>query len=85
MDLPTGIRNLGQSAIGGIHFKDVKMTAPPEYNVRLGEGNVDFRAVAQSLKAIGYDGWIVLETPAGDEPLSNAKADLAFARSVVGS
>jgi L-ribulose-5-phosphate 3-epimerase len=86
LDLPTGIRNLGKGAIGGIHFKDVRLRegTPPDYSVRLGEGDVDFHAVVQALKAIEYDSWVILETPAGANVLATAKADLAFARGVVG-
>lgn len=86
LDLPTGIRTLGKSAIGGIHFKDVRVgeNAPPDYDVRMGEGSVDFQAVVQALRAIGYDGWIILETPAGEDPMTNARANLAFARNLLG-
>lgn len=83
LDLPTGLREFGREGLAGIHFKDVTMSAPPDYNVQLGQGNVDFRAVLQSLRAIGYDDWIVLETPAGDDPAANAKANLQFVRDLL--
>lgn len=84
LDLPSGIRELGLNAIGGIHFKDVKLAAPPDFNVDLGQGNVDFRAICQSLKAVSYEGPIVLETPSGDDPLANARKNLEFARNILG-
>ena len=80
--MATAIRDLGREAIGQIHFRDVRISEgqPPDYNLALGEGNVDFRAVVQALRAIGYDGWIILETPPGADPLASASANLAFAR-----
>jgi sugar phosphate isomerase/epimerase len=85
LDLPTGIRQLGPSAIAGIHYKDVKVSAsaPPDFAVNLGGGNVDFRAVTQALRAINYDGWVMLESPAGADPLANAKANLESARQIL--
>jgi sugar phosphate isomerase/epimerase len=32
------------------------------------------------MRDIGYDGWLVLETPAGDDPLDSAKRNLEFVR-----
>lgn len=87
LDLPTGIRDLGGGAIAGIHLKDVKVTEglPPDFNVRLGQGSVDFQAVLQALRAVGYDGWLFLETPSGDDPFASAQADLAYARQLIGA
>ena len=86
LDLPTGLRDLGLDSLAGVHLKDVKMSmsSPPDYNIRLGTGDVQFRAVLNALQAIGYDGWLVLETPPGDNPLANGKADMAFARNLLG-
>jgi len=86
LDVAIGIRDLGLEAIAQVHFKDVRLSEgePPDYDVALGKGNVDFRAVAQALRAIGYDGWIILETPPVDDPLRSAAANLAFAREVLG-
>ena len=78
-DPATGIRELGKS-IAQVHFKDVKLSeaAAPDFNVPLGGGNVDLRACVNALRAIDYDGWIVLETPPGADPLTSASANLAF-------
>lgn len=86
LDVAIGIRDLGREAIAQIHFKDVRLSEgePPDYNVALGKGNVDFRAVVQALRAIGYDGWIILEAPPVDDPIRSASANLAFARDVLG-
>jgi len=85
LDLPTGIRDLGSEGIAGIHFGEVRTIdgSPPEFNLALGEGDVDFRAVVQALKAIRYDGWIVLETPPGDDALKSARANLALIRNLI--
>jgi sugar phosphate isomerase/epimerase len=77
MDTATEILALGP-LIRRVHFKDVRIRAgdcPP------GLGLVDFPASAQALDDIGYDGWIVLETPPGPPEL--VARDLSFARSVL--
>ena len=60
-----------------VHLKD---TRERRGDCHLGEGRVDFAACARALDAIGYDGWLVLETPAG--PPDEVGRDLSFARSV---
>jgi sugar phosphate isomerase/epimerase len=77
MDTATEIRSLG-SLIGRIHFKDVRVTIG---DCRPGLGWVDFAETSRALDEIGYDGWIVLETPAGPPEL--VARDLSFARSVL--
>jgi sugar phosphate isomerase/epimerase len=77
LDTATEIRLLG-SLIRRVHFKDVRVTVgdcPP------GVGWVDFVESARALDEIGYDGWIVLETPPGPREL--VARDLSFARSVL--
>lgn len=49
--------------LGGLHF---------------GEGDVDLAAAVRATRAIGYDGWLVLETPGGDEAL--LRKDIALLR-----
>jgi L-ribulose-5-phosphate 3-epimerase len=85
LDAATGIRDLGRERIAEVHFKDVHMTEgrPPDFCVALGEGNVDFRAVAQALKAVGYDGWVVLEAPPTGDALAAARKNLQFARQIL--
>jgi len=46
----------------------------------MGEGWLDMAGVAAAIKAIGYDGWIVLETPATDDPREAAARNLRFIR-----
>jgi len=70
----------------GIHIKDRTRADQP---VPLGEGDVDFGAVARGLRAAAYDGYLVLETPgpppgAGASDATNA-AYLAFTRRLVQS
>ena len=87
LDLPTGIRQLSASAIAQVRFKDVRINegAPPDFDVPLGEGNVDFGATAQALRAVGYDGWVIVEPPAGPdaETVPAARAAVDFARTVL--
>lgn len=44
----------------------------------LGEGRIDMPAVSAALKKIGYDGWLVLETPATDDPVAAAARNMTF-------
>lgn len=62
-DVPADLRAL-KGRLCMIHFKD-----GPSY---LGEGKVKMEPVAEAIKAIGYQGWIVLETA---NPSKNAEAD----------
>ncbi len=87
LDVATGIRKLGAQAIAQVHFKDVQLTEgqPPNFHMALGKGHVDFRATIQALRAIGYDGWIILETPPTGDPIACAKANLSYARKLIDS
>ena len=74
MDTATEIRALG-ALIRRVHFKDARVQpgdCPP------GLGLVDFAACSEALNEIGYDDWLVLETPPGPPELVGR--DLAFAR-----
>jgi sugar phosphate isomerase/epimerase len=77
MDSGTELRALG-SLVRRVHFKDARVQTgdcPP------GLGRVDFGDSARALDEIGYDDWVVLETPPG--PAELVARDLAFARSVL--
>lgn len=60
-----------------IHVKDMthdKRNVPP------GEGDVDWGAVGDALGEIGWDDYLVLETPMAEDPLSAYAAYLEFLR-----
>lgn len=76
LDPATEARALGP-LIRRVHLKD---TRERRGDCRLGEGRVDFAACADALAAIGYDGWLVLETPPG--ATAEVAGDLSFARSL---
>jgi L-ribulose-5-phosphate 3-epimerase len=65
------IRQLGDR-IHMIHLKDTDRQP-------LGQGRVDWPAAIDAIQAIGYDGWLVLETPGGDDPLEAGRRNLEFA------
>jgi sugar phosphate isomerase/epimerase len=76
-DAATELRRLGGLA-RRVHVKDVRAAVndcPP------GLGLVDFTAFATALDDIGYEGWVVLETPPGPPEL--VARDLSFVRTVV--
>jgi L-ribulose-5-phosphate 3-epimerase len=66
------IRKLG-GRIAQVHAKD----PGGQY---LGEGRLDLPAVSAALKEIGYDRWLVLETPATDDPPAAAARNLQYLR-----
>ena len=75
-DVPAEIRQLGDK-IAIFHFKD-----GPSY---LGEGKVKYPAIAEAIRAINYQGWIVLETsnPSKDR-IADTKRNAAFIRKLFG-
>jgi sugar phosphate isomerase/epimerase len=75
MDTATEILALGD-LVRRVHFKDARVQVG---DCRPGLGLVDFAASSRALAEIGYDDWLVLETPPGPPELVGR--DLAFARS----
>ncbi len=51
----------------------------------LDSGAVDLAALAQALREVGFDGWLMLETSPGDDPLEAARRNLAAVRQHVAS
>ena len=54
-----------------------------EIGAEMGEGKLDFPKLIGALRAAGLDGYLVLETPAGDDPAANAARNLAFIRGLL--
>ena len=79
MDTATEIRALGD-LVRRVHFKDARVQVG---DVQPGLGLVDFGASSEALAEIGYDGWLVLETPPGAPEL--VARDLSFACSFLPS
>jgi sugar phosphate isomerase/epimerase len=74
MDGPDQIRKHGKY-IKQVHLKETKVgpgDVPP------GQGRVNYAESAQALKEVGYDGWLVFETPSG--PPAEVQKDIEFAR-----
>lgn len=87
LDAPTGLRKLRVDDLALVRFKDVRIVegAQPDYDVAFGEGNVDFRAAAQALRVMGYDGWAMIDPPLvdGRPSLGAAETALAFVRALL--
>ncbi len=66
------LRMLGDK-VTMIHIKDTD-------GKMLGEGKVDFNSVSDAIRDIGYDGYLVLETPGGNDPKASAAQNLAFTK-----
>lgn len=77
MDTATELRALG-SLVHSVHFKDTRVEPG---DCAPGLGRVDFAESSRALDEIGYDGWVVLETPPA--PAELLGRDLSFARSVL--
>jgi sugar phosphate isomerase/epimerase len=75
MDTATEIARLG-GLIRQVHMKDALVGSG---DCQPGLGRVDFASSAAALRAIGYDGWLVLETPAA--PPEVVARDISFTRS----
>ena len=60
-----------------IHIKDTRRSD-------LGEGDVDFPACRDAIAQIGYEGWLIFETPGGADPVASGKKNLAFAKEMFG-
>jgi sugar phosphate isomerase/epimerase len=75
-DTATELRALGD-LVRRVHLKDARVKGG---DCHPGLGLVDFAASAAALDEIGYDDWLVLETPPGPEAL--VRRDLSFARTV---
>ena len=56
-----------------VHVKGVR-------GAGLDAGTVDLGAVRSALAETGYDGWLLLETAAGEDPLGNARRNLKLLR-----
>jgi L-ribulose-5-phosphate 3-epimerase len=68
------MKQLG-SHIVQIHVKEI--------GAEMGEGKLDFPAIFKTIGEIGYDGYLILETEAGDDPAANALRNLEFVRSLL--
>lgn len=69
---PSEIRQLGHG-IGMVHVKDTDGN-------HLGHGRVPWGECREAIGDLGYDGWFVLETPAGDDPALAGARNLGFTK-----
>lgn len=66
LDTPVELEMLSDAGVlEQIHIKDM---TEDKVNSPLGEGDVDWDEVAGAIEEIGYDQWLVLETPRSDTP-----------------
>jgi sugar phosphate isomerase/epimerase len=79
MDTSTEIRELG-GLIRQVHMKE-SLVGPGD--VRPGAGRVNYVGSVEALREIGYQGWVVLETPNGT--IAEVAEDFAFTRRVFGA
>ncbi len=73
-DVPAEIRRLGRAKISMFHVKDGKSL--------LGEGQINFPAIAPAVKDIGYDGWLILETASPNNLEADTRRNIDYVRRV---
>jgi len=76
-DVPAEIRRLGRAQISMFHIKDGKSL--------LGEGSINFPSIAQAVKDIGYDDWLILETASPNDLDSDTRRNIDYLRRVFGA
>jgi len=78
--------NFGNDALEEIELLGdlIAMVHVKDYNgTLLGEGDVDIPACIAKVKEIGYDGWLVLETPGTDDPMAAGKHNLEYLQALL--
>lgn len=76
-DVVTEIEELGDYIIQ-THIKDNPS------DKMLGKGNVDFRAALDAFERVGFDGYLMLETPSKEDSERAAKENITYLKGVVG-
>ena len=74
----------GIEDVKGARFRRVKLADESRYGL-LGKGAVDFPGVLAALRAIGYDGWIVVEQdilPGMGDPKESARRNREYLRGI---
>jgi sugar phosphate isomerase/epimerase len=74
---PVEEARLRAGRIAQVHAKGARGAA-------LDAGTLDLVAVRDALRAGGFDGWLVLETSAGEDPIGNARHNLGILRESFG-
>lgn len=84
-DLVGLIRELGLERLDQVQMRNVRVVrgAQPQFDALLDRGNVDFRDVVRALEFIGFDNWLNVDTPPGDERSMIAATNIAFARGIL--
>lgn len=62
-----------------VRIKD-RARVEPFTSLRLGEGGVPFPALLHCLRNQGYDGWLILTPPSGEDAVAEARRNASFLR-----
>lgn len=74
-DIVREIEELGERIVQ-IHIKD-------NPSGTLGEGDIDFDAAIDALKRVGFNGYLMLETPSTDDSITAAIRNLSYLKNIV--
>ena len=69
--------------IAHVHAKDFQVEADKRKNVPLGDGIIDIPGCVAALKTIGYDDYLTIETPSGDDAKAEAAKNLAYLKALL--
>ncbi len=81
-DSVEAIKMLGDN-VAHVHAKDFAVADGKRTNVPLGEGMIDVPGCMAALKEIGYDDYVTLETPPGDDEKAEAAKNLAYLKALL--
>lgn len=73
-DPTSEVEKLGNSIVQ-IHVKEI--------GAEMGEGKLDFPAIFATIRRVGYDGYLVLETEPGHDPAESAARNLEFVKGLL--
>ena len=68
------IRSLGAGLICEFHIKDGKSL--------LGQGKIDMPAIAEAIRSIGYQQWLILDTASPNDLIADTRTNLEYVRRV---
>ena len=81
-DSGEAIRLLGAD-IADVHAKDFAVVDGKRQGCRLGDGMIDVPGCVAALKELGYDDYLTLETPPGEDAPAEAGKNLAYLKALI--
>lgn len=80
-DVVSELQLLGES-LAQVRLRD-RARREPFASVPLGEGGLDWPRLFQTLAQRAFAGWLILDSPSGDEPRAAAQRNIAFVKQLL--